>query len=186
MAPRRWVDSRVERLCSKLNDRGLFIDPSDAASLINDRVEAIAATLQISTTAARRYIDAQALDGLADTMVGMLADEQPGVDLMSQPRDLEIPGHVMGRTTAGLAEAIQLYLQHDVSTETERDLIMSLAQALSLLGQLMAEATGLSTNAPRALAARVASQLERAAMEPHATTELAAAFRRDAMRLRGL
>ena len=186
MSPQRWVDSRAERLCRGLNERGLFIDPSDAAALINDRVETIAATLHISTTAARRYLDPQTLDELADTMAGLLADEQPGVDLMSQPRDLAIPGHVMGRITAGLAEAIQLYLQHDVHTETGKDHIRSLAQALSLLGQLMSESNGLSTSVPKALAARVASQLERAAMRPQTTTELAAAFRRDAMRLRGL
>lgn len=105
---------------------------------------------------------------------------------MSQPRDLAIPGPVMGRITAGLAEAIQLYLQHDVSTDAGKDHIRSLAQALSLLGQLMSESNGPPTSVPKALAARVASQLERAAMTPQTTTELAAAFRRDALRLRGL
>jgi hypothetical protein len=184
--PHRWVDSRVERLCGRLSERGLFVDPSDAAGLINDRVDAIAAALHISVTAARRYMDAEALDGLADTMVGLLADEQPGVDLMSQPRDVAIPGPVMGRTTAGLAEAIQIYVEHDSTSETGQDQIRSLAQALSLLGQFMTESAELPTRVPKALVARVASQLERAARVPEASTELAAAFSRDAMRLRSL
>lgn len=184
--PHRWVDSRAERLCSRLDERGLFVDPSDAAGLINDRVDAIAAALHISVTAARRYMDAETLDGMADTMVGLLADEQPGVDLMSQPRDLAIPGPVMGRTTAGLAEAIQLYVEHDATSETGQDHIRSLAQALSLLGQFMTESAEFPTRVPKALVARVASQLERAARVPEASSELAAAFSRDAMRLRNL
>ena len=104
---------------------------------------------------------------------------------MTQPRDTAIPLEILGRATAGLAEAIQVYLQLD-GTEFNSDQAFALAQALSLLGQFMSISVGAPTCVPKAFVARVASQLEQAANVSESSTELAAAFRRDAVRLRGL
>lgn len=181
----RWVDSRAERLCRSLNQRGLFMDADDAATVVNERVDSISAALRISKTAARRYMTTETLDGLADAMTEILAEEQPGVDLMAQPRDEAVPAKMVGRTASGLAEAVLLYLQLD-DADSSRDHVRALAQHLSLLGQMMYESTGPTTHVPKAFVARMAAQLDQAANLPQASTDLAAAFRRDAMRLRGL
>lgn len=74
-----------------------------AATLVNDRVDALVAALQISTASARRYIDTDALAGLADSLTEMLADEKPGTNLMTEPRDVAVPAPMIGRAVAALS-----------------------------------------------------------------------------------
>jgi hypothetical protein len=114
----------------------------------------------------------------------MLADEKPGANLMAEPRDEAVPAPMVGRAIAGLAEALLLHLRID--TEPSRDHARDLAQHLSMLGQMISEAHGLPTHVPKALVNRITSQLDQAANLPQASPNLAAALKKDAMRLRGL
>ncbi|OKH80151.1 hypothetical protein EB73_33865 [Mycobacterium sp. SWH-M3] len=153
-----------------------------AATLVNDRVDALVAALQISTASARRYIDTDALAGLADSLTEMLADEKPGTNLMTEPRDVAVPAPMIGRAVAALSEALQLHLKSDV--EANRDHAYELAQHLSMLGQMMSEGPGLLVLVPKALIHRISSQLDQAAKLPGTPRDLATAFHQDALRLR--
>jgi hypothetical protein len=184
MTRHRWVDSRVQRLLDRLSRHSLSIDAGAAAEMINVRVDGVAAALRIGTASARRYIDDAAIDDLADRLADTVADELPGVDLLTQPRDETLDHSTLGRTIEGLAEAILPQLTDIDESGVEQ--VHVLAQHISLLGAMLSESEGKSTPLPAALIARAASQLERAAAHRGIFTDLADAFSRDARQLRDL
>jgi hypothetical protein len=184
MARHRWVDSRVQRLLDRLSRLSLSIDAGAAAEMINDRVDAVAAALRIGIASARRYVDDAAIDDLADRLADTVADELPGVDLLTEPRDETLDHSILGRTIEGLAEAILPQLTDIDETGVEQ--VRVLAQHISLLGAMLSESEGESIPLPAALIARAASQLERAAADRGISADLAAAFSRDARQLRDL
>ena len=65
----------------------MTLTPAAAETLLADRITAIAATLRITERSARAYIDQDALEGMADSLVSSFADEAPGVDLLTMPRE---------------------------------------------------------------------------------------------------
>lgn len=203
MTRQTWIDAHAALLIEALRASGVSVSGKDAADLIATRVAAVARDMNISETAARRYVDDNAIKNLADVMLSTLADELPGVDVFSLPRTADVPFETLGRCVAALAEAIQIDLLHEDSVHGAETAI-PLVQAVSTLGLLLAEGettrarTGRSDGiaAPPALLARVARYLGDAAdrvtsgatlpagVPPDNGDSLAAMFRRDTIRLR--
>lgn len=102
---RSWSLKRAEVLVRLLNERGLTLPVDTAVELIEDRVQAVATGLSITPKSARSYLDDERLAGLADSIVEMLADEDPGEDLVDAIRDCPVPVAVAARTITALSEA---------------------------------------------------------------------------------
>ena len=68
-----------------------------------------------------------------------VADEAPGADVLASPRTAAVPVPVLGRCIAGLSEAIMLRLAEHDDLDHVRTTTMQLAQALSALGQVIAD-----------------------------------------------
>ncbi len=76
---------------------------------------------------------------LARTAVVAVADEAPGADVLASPRTAAVPVPVLGRCIAGLSEAIMLRLAERDDLDHVRTTTAQLAQALSALGQVIAD-----------------------------------------------
>jgi hypothetical protein len=95
--------------------------------------------MDISPTAARRYLTDEALADLARAMVISLADETPGADVTASARTAAVPLPILGRCAAGLAEAIHIRLHELDDIDHLRTTVAQLAQALSAIGQVIAD-----------------------------------------------
>ncbi len=184
----------------QLSEFGLVIPAEQAALLITERVESVAALMHISPRTARGYLDPISL---AESLAASLRDELPGVGLLGQPRDTRIPMPLLGRCVAGLAEAIPLRFATE-TPQTAITNIRNLAGCMSALGQFTADSNDTDwslaqVRVPRAFLRRVIRNLEAAADIAEVTqtapgelasygadgaTALAKAFRRDADLLR--
>lgn len=134
-----WVDGRVDALLAALHDLGMSVSRTAAAELIGDRVRWVSSQMDISPTAARRYLTDDALTDLARAMVITVADETPGADVTESARTAVVPLAILGRCIAGLAEAIQIRLRELDDIEHLRTTVAQLAQALSAIGQITAD-----------------------------------------------
>ena len=131
--------------------------------------------MDISPTAARRYLTDDTVADLARAMVIAVADETPGADVIQSPRTAAVPLPVIGRGIAGLAEAIQLRLRERDDIDHLRTTVAQLAQALSAIGQITSDhppdPTGHAAPAvvmmPPGLVNRAARYLEAAAILVH-------------------
>ena len=208
MAGRRrtWLDGRVDVLLAALDEYGMSASVVSAAELIQERVQWVAAHLRVTPATARRYLTDEAVRDLARTMTVTVADEAPGADVLASPRTAAVPVPVLGRCIAGLAEAIVLRLAERDDLDHVRTTTAQLAQALSALGQVIADrhsssdtVTGIAGAVvllPPALLNRVARYLEAAAtlvrteavlpdgFDPAHATQLADTFEADAMAAR--
>lgn len=115
------------------------LERDPAAAVINDRVAAVAATLRISETTARRYLDDDAVTGLARQMLFAVVDEHPGADLMKLPRTTALPLVLVGRVMAGLAEALQVRAANELPDGVAA-VVATYAQAISGMGQTIYDA----------------------------------------------
>lgn len=200
MARRTWLDGRVEVLLGELGRRGLSLPRAVAADLIRDKLTSTASGLRVTERTARQYLDDAAIIGIAQHMGSVLAEEEPGLNLLDDAaaRTSVISALPLGRGVAGLAEAIGVHLVTE-GADTARAHVTELAQLLSAFGQLIAETGDTAATTPLtavpvppALLLRAARYLERAAEISTGTSadaddldiELAAALRRDATRLR--
>lgn len=175
MAGRRqtWLDGRVDALLAALDEFGMDVSRVSASELIQERVEWVAAHMRVTPATARRYLTDEAVRGLARTVVMTVADEAPGADVLSSPRTAAVPVPVLGRCIAGLSEAIVLRLAERDDLDHVRGTTAQLAQALSALGQVIADQHGTSDTvasitgpvvlAPPALLNRAARYLHAAA-----------------------
>jgi hypothetical protein len=175
MAGRRrtWLDDRVDVLLAALDEYGMDTSTVAAAELILERVEWVAAHMQVTPATARRYLTDEAVRDLARTVVVTVADEAPGADVLASPRTAAVPIPVLGRCIAGLSEAIVLRLAERDDLDHIRTTTAQLAQALSALGQLIADGHSTSDTvagiagsvvlAPLALLNRAARYLQAAA-----------------------
>ncbi len=196
-----WIEGRVDALLPELHDLGMSVSRAAATALIGERVQWVSSQMDISPTAARRYLTDNTLADLARAMVISVADETPGADVIQSPRTAAVPLPVLGRCIAGLAEAIHLRLRELDDIDHLRTTIAQLAQALSAVGQVTADHTpdpaGRATVVmmPPGLVNRAARYLEAAATlaqagvlpEDFNTThagELADTFLQDAASLR--
>jgi hypothetical protein len=198
-----WVDGRVDILLAALHDLGMSTSRVAATELIGERVRWVSSQMDISATAARRYLTDEALADLARAMVFSLADETPGADVIESARTAAVPLPVLGRCIAGLAEAIAIRLRERDDIDHLRTTVGQLTQTLSAIGQVTADhppdpagpGAGVVIMMPPGLVHRAARYLEAAAMLVHAGVlpedlssiqagGLAATFRRDAASLR--
>jgi hypothetical protein len=197
-----WVDGRVDALLVALHDLGMSVSRAAAADLIGERVRWVSSQMDISPTAARRYLTDDALTDLAREMVLTVADETPGADVTESARTAAVPLAILGRCIAGLAEAIQIRLRELDDLEHLRSTVAQLAQALSAIGQITADHLPNPTGHPAAmvmlppgLVNRAARYLQTAAIlvndgvlpedfNPTHARELAATFLQDAASLR--
>ena len=136
-----WVDGRVDTLLAALHDLGMSVSRAAATALIHERVQWVSSEMDISPTAARRYLTDDTLADLARAMVIAVADETPGADVIQSPRTAAVPLPVLGRCIAGLAEAIQLRLGERDDIDHLRTTVAQLAQALSAIGQITSDHT---------------------------------------------
>ena len=60
-----WVDGRVDALLAALYDLGMSMSRAAAAELIHERVRWVSSQMDISATAARRYLTDDTLADLA-------------------------------------------------------------------------------------------------------------------------
>jgi len=170
-----WVDGRVDTLLAELHDLGMSVSRAAATELIHERVQSVSSEMDISPTAARRYLTDDTLADLARAMVIAVADETPGADVIQSPRTAAVPLPVLGRCIAGLAEAIQLRLRERDDIDHLRTTVAQLAQALSAIGQITSDhppdPTGHAAPAvvmmPPGLVNRAARYLEAAAILVH-------------------
>lgn len=155
---------QAARLVAQLSEFGLTLSQEKAAVLVTERVETVARLMRISPRQARRYFNVEAV---ASSIANSLQEELPGVDLFEQPRDVGVPIGLVGRLTAGLAEAITVRIANE-SAATALTNTRSLAGCLSALGQFIDMTSGPDGDAafvdvPRAFVYRAARELEAAA-----------------------
>lgn len=203
---RTWLDGRVDVLLAALDDYGMDASRLSAAELIRERVQWVAAHLHVTPATARRYLTDETVRDLARTVVVTVADEAPGADVLASPRTACVPVPVLGRCIAGLSEAIVLRLAERDDLDHIRTTTAQLAQALSAVGQVIADqhatsdiAAGTASPgvlAPPALLNRAARYLEAAAamvrdegvlpdaFDPAHATQLADTFQADAVAMR--
>jgi hypothetical protein len=195
-----WINDRVDVLLAELNELGMSMSRAAAAALIRERVEWVASQMRITKASARPYLTDEAVKGLAHTIAFSVAEEAPGADVLESPRTAALPVSVVGRTVAALAEAAHLRLYEATDVEHVQATIAQLAQALSAVGQVLAEhddTAGVAVRFPPALIHRVARHLDAAAglaldgvlppqVDPAHAARLAAAFTDDAGTLRGI
>ena len=196
-----WVDGRVDALLAALHDLGMSTSRADATELIHERVRWVSSQMDISATAARRYLTDDVLADLARTMVFSLADETPGADVIESARTAAVPLPILGRCIAGLAETIQIRLRERDDIDHLRTTVAQLAQTLSAIGQVTADhppdpcAAAAVVLLPPGLVNRAARYLEVAATLVHdgalpeafdttQAAQLAATFLQDAASLR--
>jgi hypothetical protein len=194
-----WVAARAEQLCAELDAHGMSMSLAGAEKMIHERVRYVAAHSGVSQATARGYLTDDAVAGLAFAMLNSFPDEEPGTDLFAAKRSVTLRLELAGRCVAALAEAVHLHLE-ETDLDTVRTTSRHLIELLSLIGQLIDDAGRSSTPAvvlvPPAALVRAARYLDAAAhlvttagrvppgFDPRHADQLAASFRRDALRLR--
>ena len=158
----KWLQTLAAGLVERLEDRKMTVTQAVAETLLADRIAAFMATLRVSERNARTYLDEDALDGLADTLVGSFADEEPGADLFALPRDGALRVSGIGRLIAALAQCVHFFVEHaDEDEALSRSRGTEIAGLLSVLGLIQASHEGGDVIfAPRALFVRVSRILE--------------------------
>ena len=186
--------------------RGVFVGEPDRLGLTVSRVHAevviivqlpnVSSTMRISELTARWYVAVAAVRELARDAAVCLAEEHPGADTVALPRDTAVSMPLLGRTIAGLAEALRVRLATD-SADVVGNWIRASAGELSLAGQILMDTpvTWAGAALPRALVVRIARYLEVVAeilvaggklpgLDNAGRTQLAAAFGDNAAELR--
>ena len=179
----------------------MSMSPAAAGELIDERVAHVATVMRIGRPAARRYLDDDAVRSLAATLAVSFADEAPGANLLSAPRDAEIPVRLAGRVSAGLGEALRIRLAETSDLEHIQESVAQLAHGIGTLGLVIADQVAEIfdgepwVRVPAALLRRLARYLEAAAglaeagvvsldTLPEQASALADALRDDATALR--
>lgn len=160
--PPKWLQTLAAGLVERLEDREMTVTQSAAEALLAERIAALMATLHISERTARNYLDAEALDGLADNIVESFAAEKPGADLLKLPRDGALRVSGIGRLIAALAQSAHFFAGYaDEDEDLSRSRGMEIAGLLSVLGLIQSDHQGGDAIfAPHALFERIARILE--------------------------
>lgn len=204
MTPRRaWREERVDALLHAVSELGMSMSRAAAGELLDERVKFVAAQARVSESTARGYLSDEAVQGLAQSIAFSFAEEMPGADLFSAPRDSRIPVRLIGRVSAGLAEAVRLRLVERDDLEHTREAVTQLAHGIGVLNLIVADQVAEElegepwVRAPAGLLHRLARYLEAAASladdglvgyntDPNEMPGLARALRDDAEILRAL
>jgi len=159
MPPRpTWLDKRVGVFLEELSQFGLVVSHEHAAGLIRDRVSAVASDIGVTEQTARRYLSEDIVRQVAREVAVTLADEQPGADVLEEPRTVSVTLPRIGRTLAALAEAahVRVLNTDDIGAH-------GAMQVISMIGQVLSQATAALTGSvmlPQAGLARGARLLE--------------------------
>jgi hypothetical protein len=138
--PRRtWLDSKADVFLEELAASGMHLDRQRAGELITSQVHAVAAMMRVTEATARTYLHDEAVKEVARRMLFEVAGEQPGADLLEEPRTVPLPLALVGITVAALAEAMQVRAANEPPAHLG-DVITTYAQTLSGLGQVTADA----------------------------------------------
>jgi hypothetical protein len=178
----QWLRTLAAGLVAKLETRGMTLTLAAAEDVLADRVRAVAATLRITERTARTYVDEDALEGLADTLVESFTAEAPGADLLKLPRDAGLRLSGIGRLVAALAQCAHFFASYvDVDEELGRSRATETVELISTLGLIQAShQTGDVVFAPRALFVRISRILDGVA-DLTAAADLSRALREDAL-----
>jgi hypothetical protein len=194
--PLDWLEHGTDVVLKELSDLGLVAARHHVAGMLRRHLGTLAASLGITERSVQRYVNDENLRELARHMAVELAAEQPGADLLVQPRTVPVPFKTLVRTVTALAEAAHVRVENADAVGAHGAL-----QILSLLGQVLYDLTGPPTDAvllPQAALARGARLLDATAellrqgaavsseLPADAAAGLAAAFSRDAAGLRAL
>lgn len=158
----QWLRTLAAGLVDKVHSRGMTLTPAAAETLLADRIRAIAATLRITERSARAYIDQDALEGMADSLVSSFADEAPGVDLLTMPREAGLPVPAIGRLVAALAQCAHFFASYaDMDEALSRSREHEVRELISTLGLIQSDHDrGDVVFAPRPLFVRISRILE--------------------------
>jgi len=161
--PRRgsWLEQRTGVMLEQLEFLGLSAPKAQLAEMIQKALAEVAATLGISGTSARRYVDDERLRSLAQEAALKLAEERPGAHLDDQPRTIPLPLQLLGQVVMGLAEATRIRVLNSDEAGAEQTL-----ELVSFFGHALHEAPpGASSwlHLPQAALARAARLLEASA-----------------------
>jgi hypothetical protein len=138
--PRRtWLDGKADVFLEELAASGMHLDRQRAGELITSQVHAVAAMMRVTEATARTYLHDEAVKDMARRMLFEVAGEQPGADLLEEPRTVPLPLVLVGITVAALAEAMQVRAANEPPARLG-DVITTYAQTLSGLGQVTADA----------------------------------------------
>jgi hypothetical protein len=136
--PRRtWLDGKADVFLEELAASGMHLDRQRAGELITSQVHAVAAMMRVTEATARTYLHDEAVKDMARRMLFEVAGEQPGADLLEEPRTVPLPLVLVGITVAALAEAMQVRAANEPAARLG-DVITTYAQTLSGLGQVTA------------------------------------------------
>jgi hypothetical protein len=151
----------VDVFVDELDGLGLTVSHAHAEAVIAVQLRSISSTMGISELTARKYLAEDAVRELAREAAVSIADEQPGADTVALPRDTVVSMPLLGRTIAGLAEALRVHLAND-SADVTANRIRAIAGELSAAGQILMDTPVPSAGAvlPRALVVRIARYLE--------------------------
>jgi hypothetical protein len=191
-ARRTWVDQMSDVFVDELDTFGLVMSRDAVVEALRAQVTRVAKVLGVTDQSARRYVTEELVRGIARSTAVALADEQPGADLWSAPRNIPIPIAVLGRSITALAESGRVRSQLDDATGLNDSLGL-----ISLLGSFLSRQPHEegSVHVPQAALTRSARFLEAtaaltreragaAAESSQSDSRLADAFDDDACALR--
>ena len=186
----------VDVFVDELDGLGLTVSNEHAEAVVAGQLRNVSSTMGISELTARKYLAEDAVRELARDAAVCLADEHPGADTVALPRDTVLSMPLLGRTIAGLAEALRVHLAND-SADIAANRIRAIAGELSAAGQILMDTPVSSGGAalPRALVVRIARYLEivvdilvdggqLSGLDDAGCAQLAAAFADNASQLR--
>jgi plasmid stabilization system protein ParE len=194
--PRDWLEHSTDVVLEELSHFGLVAAREHVAGMIRQHIAMLAAALGLTERSLQRQVDDENLRELARQAAIDLAAEQPGADLLSQPRNVPVAFQTVARLMTALAEAAHVRVENGDSVGAHGAL-----QILSLTGQVLYDLPGPPKDVvlfPQAALARGARLLnataemlhQGAAVSPDlpsgSEAGLAAAFARDAESLRQL
>lgn len=158
----QWLRKLATGLVAKVQNRGMTLTVAAAEAIVADRITALATTLHITERTARAYIDQDALDGMADGLVESFADEEPGADLLTLPRNAALRVSGMGRLVVALAQCALFFESYaGVDEALSRSRGHEITELISMLGLIQtSHETGDVVYAPRALFVRISRILE--------------------------
>jgi hypothetical protein len=193
------ISMQVEDLVHTLSTYGVEVKRSVCFELLCDQVEATAEREGVSREAAQTSFSGNPLEAVSESIAQGYSEHTVSMNLLG-PRTSPATLSVLGRTVAGLAEAVDMYANQFGTSHPAGERLAYLADALGALGLTLADSdsrqpsqSGDTVLSSPALLIRLARILTRAAEDSHQTKEfgvgpssadLARAFQRNAQVLR--
>jgi hypothetical protein len=189
-----WLETSTDIFVEELALFELVASRTAIAEALHQKLETVALALGVTEQLARVYVTEENVRELARHTAVSLVDEQPGAELLDQPRTIPASIHVIGRSFTALAEVAHVRVLNEDAVGAHGAL-----QVISLLGHLLDESPSTQSSPillPQAALTRSARLLEataqmigegaKADIPDESRKSLAEAFSRDAAILRAL